>query len=308
MREVRWERMFPDQLEAAFSVRPVIWFAYGLCEPHGPHNALGLDALKAHGIACRAAMEHGGIVAPPDFWHVHDIAGCALWGMEAIGEVQRKWLTAVPPWVHFRSVCYHIRAAESLHAKAAIFLTGHYGPNWKDLKTVLELAQPFVGTRLYGLPDFEANTPGFDGDGKSGGDHAGKVETSLMLAVDPACTDLTRLPAEEEAVAGGLHPWAMGRDAYRASLRTGERMVEDEVAFLGAKAGELLVEYDRLQPRHDFTSFDAVERFWSSAVAPLVKSFACMELDFSGKGRSVPESSVWHESWQAGRASPGQHS
>ena len=301
MREVRWERMFPDELERAFSAHPVIWFAYGLCEPHGPHNALGLDALKAHGIACRAAREHGGIVAPPDFWHVHDIAGCALWGMDAVGEVERKWLTAVPPWVHFRNVCYHIRAAEALHAHAAVFLTGHYGPNWKDLKTVLELAQPQVGTRLYGLPDFEANTPGFDGDGKSGGDHAGKVETSLMMAVDPACTDMTRLPAEEEAMARGLHPWAMGRDAYRASLVTGERMVEDEVAFLGAKARELLAEYDRLKPEHRFTSFDVVERFWTSAVEPRVKDFACMELDFSGKGRAVPERSVWHESWRAGR-------
>ncbi len=31
--------------------------------------------------------------------------------------------------------------------------------------------------RLYGLPDFEANQPGFDGDGASG-DHTGKAETS----------------------------------------------------------------------------------------------------------------------------------
>ena len=36
MREVRWERMFPDELEAAFAACPVVYFAYGLCEPHGP--------------------------------------------------------------------------------------------------------------------------------------------------------------------------------------------------------------------------------------------------------------------------------
>ena len=44
MREVRWERMFPDQLERAFAECPVVYFPYGLCEPHGPHNTLGLDA------------------------------------------------------------------------------------------------------------------------------------------------------------------------------------------------------------------------------------------------------------------------
>ena len=65
-REVRWERMFPDELEAAFEKCPVVYFCYGLCEPHGPQNSVGLDALKAHAIACRTAHKHGGIVAPPD--------------------------------------------------------------------------------------------------------------------------------------------------------------------------------------------------------------------------------------------------
>ena len=45
--EVRWERMFPDQLERRYADWPVLYQTYGLCEPHGPHNALGLDALKA---------------------------------------------------------------------------------------------------------------------------------------------------------------------------------------------------------------------------------------------------------------------
>ena len=71
-KEVRWERMFPDELEAALNACPAVYFTYGLCEPHGPQNAVGLDALKAHGIACRAAHTHGGIVAPPDYWHIHE--------------------------------------------------------------------------------------------------------------------------------------------------------------------------------------------------------------------------------------------
>lgn len=290
--------MFPDQLERAFAERPVIWFAYGLCEPHGPHNTLGLDALKAHAIACRAAREHGGIVAPPDYWHIHEVGGYATWGRDEIGEVERKWMTAVPPWVHFRNVCYHIRAADVLGAHAAIFLTGHYGPNWKDLKTVLGLAQPRVGARLYGLPDFEANTPGFDGDGRSGGDHAGRVETSLMMALDPACTDLTRLPTAAERESGA-HPWAMGRDAPRSSRATGERMVRDEVAWLGAKCRELLADYDRLRPAHAFRAFGDVERFWSEAVAPRIEGFECMRPHFGAPVPPIPETSVWRNNWDS---------
>src|SRR5918997_6408299 len=70
--KVRWEEMFPDELDAALARRPVVYLTYGLCEPHGLHNAVGLDALKAHAIACRAAETHGGIVAPPFVWHMHE--------------------------------------------------------------------------------------------------------------------------------------------------------------------------------------------------------------------------------------------
>ncbi len=294
MKEVRWERMFPDQLESAFAECPVIYFTYGLCEPHGPQNAIGLDALKAHGIACMTAQKYGGIVAPPDFWHVHDVAGCALWGKDAIGEVERKWLTAVPPWVHFKNVCYHIRSAEVLKAHVAILLTGHYGPNWIDLKELVELIQPYVGTRLYGLPDFEANIPGFDNDGKSGGDHAGKVETSLMMALDPACSDMTRLPDRNET--GQF--WAMGKNAYDSSRKVGERMVMDEVEYIGKKVKDLLEEYDRLKPEHRFRTFEDVERFWKDVITPQISKFHCLQLDFSGEGRTIPENSVWYENWK----------
>ncbi|MDP6115439.1 MAG: creatininase family protein, partial [Planctomycetota bacterium] len=110
--EVRWERMFRDELEAAFADCPVVYFPYGLCEPHGPQCAVGLDGLKAHGIACTAARAHGGIVAPPDYWHIHEIGPFGSWAFEHVGEVERTWLTALPPWMHFKNICYHIRQAD----------------------------------------------------------------------------------------------------------------------------------------------------------------------------------------------------
>ena len=136
-REVRWERMFPDELEAAFAACPVVYFAQGLCEPHGPQCAIGLDALKAHAICCAAARRHGGLVAPADFWHIHEVGGYATWAASEIGEVPRNWQTALPPWMHFKNVCYQVRAAEAIGFHAAIFLTGHYGPNWQDLKDLI---------------------------------------------------------------------------------------------------------------------------------------------------------------------------
>ena len=293
MREVRWERMFPDQLEAAFADRPVVYYPYGICEPHGPHDAVGLDALKAHGIAVRAARAHGGIVAPPDYWHVHEIGGYAGWGVEAVGDVDRTWTTALPPWQHFRNVLYHVRTADRIGFHAAIFLTGHYGPNWKDLKLVLELAQPMTRTRLYGLPDFEANVPGFDRDGKSGGDHAGKVETSLLMALEPGCVDLSRLPDGDDGTFLGRPPFfAMGANAPESSRREGDRMVDDEVGFLGGKARELLEAYDPDLECPGFPTFASVERFWSETIRPKLYEFASMRPD-TARGPAVPDGSRW---------------
>ncbi len=282
--EVRWEHMFPHELEAAFARCAAVYFAYGLCEPHGPQNTLGLDALKAHGILVKTAQAHGGIVAPPDYWHVHEVAGYATWAHENVGEV-KPWLTAVPPWIHFKNICYHVRAAEALDFRAAIFLTGHYGPNWRDLKTVLEKLQPYVRMRLYGLPDFEANKPGFDGDGAAG-DHAGKVETSLLWAVEPDCVDIERVPAEAQKPL-----FAMGMNAGEADPEVGARMVQDEVRWLGAKKDELLTTYDE-QSESRLLTFDDVERFWAAEIKPIVKDFASLK-NFHRDKEPPPPPSRW---------------
>ena len=54
--QVQWERMFPDELEAAFQTCPIVYLPYGLCEPHGWHNAVGMDAIRAHQCSCQAAQ------------------------------------------------------------------------------------------------------------------------------------------------------------------------------------------------------------------------------------------------------------
>ncbi len=288
VREVRWERMFPDELEKAYEKCPAVYLPYGLCEPHGPQNAVGLDALKAHGICCRTAREHGGIVAPPDYWHIHEIGGYASWAHKAVGQVQRSWMTCVPSWIHFKHICYQVRQIDQLGFHAAILLTGHYGPNWQDLVKLMELIQPYVGARLYGLPDFQANQPGFDNDGNSGGDHAGRVETSLLWAVEPDCVDVSRMPPEDEP---GPH-FAMGANACESDRRTGQRMVDDEVRWLGQKARELLKEFDRLKPEHRLTTFEEVEVMWDKAVKPHLGEFKTMSKDFWGS-EPVPEDSVW---------------
>ena len=296
MHEVRWERMFPDQLDAAFVACPAVYLTYGLCEPHGPHNALGLDGLKAHGLACEAARLGGGIVAPPDWWHIHEIGAYAAWGAKQVGDA-KPWLTAVPPWHHFKSVLYQVRAIDTLGFHAALLITGHYGPNWNDLKRLVELVQPHVGCRLHGLPDFEALAEGFGPPDHETKDHAGRVETSQLWALEPGCVDLSRLPevdtSEQAPGAGaGADPrYAAGSTAGESDRRTGERMIRDQARWLSSKAAELRKVYaaDNHQPR--LTTFDQVEQVWAEVVLPELPSFRSMASAETRGG--VPTESRW---------------
>lgn len=290
--EVRWERMFPDELEQAFAKCPLLYYPYGLCEPHGPQNAIGLDALKAHAIACLAAREHGGIVAPADFWHIHELGGYALWSEKSIGNVPRSWLTAVPPWVHFKNVLYQIRQADAIGFHAVILFTGHYGPNWEDLNTLVNLVQPHVGARLLSLPDFQANTPGFAGDGRSGGDHAGRVETSLLWALMPELVDIGRVPDDVTS-----HPYAMGADVLESDRRIGERMVADEVRYLGERARELLEAYSLKPPLERLTTFAQTEELWQRVVWPELRGFKTMQSGWHWGDDTLPDDSVWRANW-----------
>ena len=94
--------------------------------------------------------------------------------------------------------------------KAVVLLTGHYGPNWKDLQTLVAKMQPHVRAELYGLPDFEAAGPGFDVDGK------------YVLTSDEVLM-LDKLPATAVVIGSPV-----GRKRYQtptAAMRTAAAMI-----------------------------------------------------------------------------------
>lgn len=285
MREVRWERMFPDELEAAYDDFPVAYLAYGLCEPHGPLNAVGNDGIRSHETLILAAHRHGGIVCPPEYWHCHEVGGYAVWGHKQIGN-QRTWLTAVPPWIFLKNMCYHIRAMDALRFKATVIFSGHSGPHRKDVPVIIETMQKHVDTQIDWFVSSGTNADHFhDGDGTGG--HAGRGETSQLWAVAPDCVDLSRMPGPD---APGPF-FAMGRFNDRASRQVGEAMTEDVIERIGVKARELIAKYSL--SREKPLTFGDIEQIWADEIQPKLKDFASLQQG----DEAPPEDSQWRNNW-----------
>ncbi len=60
--------MFPWEFSAAIENAPICYIPLGVLEWHGEHNAVGLDAIKAHAICVKAARLSGGVVLPTLYW------------------------------------------------------------------------------------------------------------------------------------------------------------------------------------------------------------------------------------------------
>ena len=286
--KVRWEEMFPDELDAALARCPLVYLTYGLCEPHGLHNAVGLDGLKAHGLACRAAETHGGIVAPPFFWHIHEIGYEAAWAERTIGD-RNPWLTSVPPWVLYKIFFYQLRTVAARGFHAAIVLTGHF-PHQDDFRRVSAIFMRHSSLRIWAGGDHEA----IEGIEYPHG-HAGRGETSVLWALYPELVDMSRLAqGTPEEIS---HVMATGPDAGQSSRRLGESLVEAHVTWLGRKGAELLAAYQppaqpaRRTPGNPLgaLTFGETERLWREEVEPLMSEIGSMDV-FPGHEHIDPAS------------------
>ena len=226
-RTVRYEEMLPHQFDEALATFPVAYAPFGSLEWHGPHLALGNDALKAHGILMRVAEKCGGVVLPPTYW----------------GHMAH-WRPGCHPGLHPELVdalfIDIFRGLVTVGFKVVIAVTGH---DVKEQVTSLQKAVEAISAegRAAGYAMMEADLN--QGDPDVGMDHAAHWETSYLMSVRPELVDLRKLaevaaPDEEMA-------WDKlgigGRNPLRyASRALGERAINKMVDAIGQRAHELL--------------------------------------------------------------------
>jgi creatinine amidohydrolase len=217
----------PAEYRKTFEALPAVFMPLGTVEWHGEHNALGLDALKAHALCARAAQKAGGgVVHPPLYGGMGGLDEPAT----VIIEPELAWENyLLRPWLE--QLCYEFHR---LGFRAIILLTGHYGHNQQLVvrETAARMTErlqiPVLGTPEYWL----AHDEGYLGD------HAGVGETSLLWHLHPELVAINRLKNDPDY---GATPYIEENSSQELGQRYAE-CITDRLAQLVTRMVQWSVE------------------------------------------------------------------
>ena len=277
-KKVNWMEMFPDEFFDAFNGCPTCYMPYGPAEPHGVYNILGLDWYGAQLLLERAAETHGGIVAPPFAWHIQE-QQYYDWELDCCG-MGMSLTSSLPEDLFLHNVLYHIRNIDSKGFHAGILISGHYLGNLGfDMQLLCDYYCRRTGSPIQLLAcctnELVGDTKKAFGTEDSDEEHAGMVETSMLLALKPEGVDLERLKKPlnvSPEIAGGngeygpyCAPKHFTEDGRLPNPELGKRIVDTLVKSLGEKKNELLGKY-KPQTDRPVPSIIDTEAIWTRFV------------------------------------------
>jgi len=222
------ERAWPE-----IDDRPTVLVPVGSTEQHGPHLPLDTDARVAAAVAARAAAGTNLLVAPPIAYGAsgeHEgFPGTVSIGHEAL-----------------RLLLVELGRSAARWAGRVLFVNGHGG----NVPTLVDAVR---------LLRHEGRDAAWLACAPAGDAHAGRTETSLMLALDPACVR-PEWAAGNTALLGDLLP----------AMRAGGVAAVSANGVLGDPSG---------------ASQDEGERLLAAMAAELVAALARWTPDASGRVR-----------------------
>ena len=251
MDKVKYAEMLPHEIVARRRKCPVAFIGLGGLEWHGEHLAVGNDALKAEKLCELAAARSGGF-AFPTLWYGEPRNVRLMDAGDGDGPTLRKKMgfkdRKFRPGHYGKSdeqqvafhqeLLYHVLVqAETLEMRAVCLLCGHYPIRDFARPVVRRFGRDFPHVRAFAGTEVDYATPRDVAGEVVGGDHAGKWETSYLMALRPDCVDLTVFHGREKETACGV----CGDDPRTgASVALGRRAVDRIVAGMVRKARRLL--------------------------------------------------------------------
>jgi creatinine amidohydrolase len=229
--ERRYEMLYGEELFRLMREQPVAWLPLGILEQHGEHLPWGLDGLKAHAICLRLAQRLGGVVLPAN--HLAGVHGDCRDADES--EFRRRH--AAIGDLLYREQTFRTYLQETFDGlgnmgfRVIVAYTGHYPE--VQTRILQEVAEAFTakgGATV--IPFWEPLACG-------GGDHGGKWETSIFMALAPEGVRLDAVRDDRTGQAG----YYRGQDVRsHASAAFGEQALAQIEAYLGEAIRRVLAE------------------------------------------------------------------
>ena len=203
IRKVRFELMRPEEIIQERKRCPVVYFALGPLEWHGPHLPLGTDALIAYEMAIRAAQQTGGVVLPPLFWGTERERNPQT--LRDLGFQDDEWIIGMDFPENSMKSLYLPEESIALAARVTIeklveqgyriiaIVNGHGATN--QISALERIAKEFTHQRNVEVICVFVSLLEEKGIVDFG--HATAGETSKMMAINPDAVDLTQLPSRE---------------------------------------------------------------------------------------------------------------
>jgi creatinine amidohydrolase len=229
MTECRYEYLYGEELFDLIQKCPLAWVPMGILEKHGGHLPWGLDGLKAHAICLELAQKIGGVVLPAS--HLSGIHGDRKDETEETFLRRRAkagdFLYAEALFRHFLEQTFH--SLVNIGFEVIVAYTGHY-PNIQT-QILRDVAEGFTKLgRANVIPFWEPLACGE-------GDHAGKWETAIYLALKPDEVRLEDVCDEATGRAGFYRGKDVGNQASKA---LGQKALAQVEAYLSAAVGKAL--------------------------------------------------------------------
>jgi creatinine amidohydrolase len=203
--------MTPSEIVAAKSRCPVAFVPVSPLEWHGPHLPLGMDGLHAAYLARQLAQELGGVLLPTLFLGTETVRppgsgpeqlgalglddDSSVVGMDFPGNsVRSLYIDEGAFGIAIREV---VRALTRDSFRLVVLVNGHAALNHqRTLERIAREETHLPSVSVLNLLAFERTEGPDSGDGVEVSiGHADRVETEILLAIDPDLVHLDNLPA-----------------------------------------------------------------------------------------------------------------
>lgn len=196
MKKILFEELYPEELKQIIKKSGIIFFPLGSLEWHEHHLPFGFDAFASYEICKAVCKKVGGCVIPPLYFGTdkeHFVKGKLLHGIDSkAGKVLTGSIYFIKPDLFYKILKSVGKSVYEQGFKKFVLVSAHSGSGQHI--ALEKFSKEKIGNlKIYVFP----------GRNLSGGiDHAGRIETGLMLKINEKKVRIKKLKKPYTGIVG----------------------------------------------------------------------------------------------------------